>query len=142
MAKEKVQSPSAPAPAALTGERQFKYNKDVDDRLNTFIEKNPETIGSMRELVKQYPERAARSLALHEMFRQEKMARQIERQMPQVQAWVSERPGLKEELEAKIRTTNPLKRMKAFITEAIWTKGRIEFAPPKVTPNVGVSVSA
>ncbi len=143
--KEKNQ-PAVGAPAASTAagtpERQFKYNEAVDARLSKFMEANPDITQSCTQLVKQYPERAIRSLALREMFRQEDMARRIDRQMPQVQQWVKEHPGLEQQIESKIRTTNPLKRMAAFISEAVMAKGRIEFSPPKVTPSVrsGMSV--
>jgi hypothetical protein len=52
---------------------------------------------------------------------------------------VNEHPGLKERIEERIQTKNPIMRAAAFISEAFKAKGRIDFAPP--TNRVGNGVS-
>jgi hypothetical protein len=142
MPKEKVQPAASAAPAANPPGDGFRVNAAIDARLDKFMADNPEMTEHFTKLVKEYPERAIRSLALRSMFKQEDMARQIERQMPQVKQWVAEHPGLEQQIESKIRTTNPISRMAAFITEAIRAKGRIEFSPrPSTEPRIGTGVS-
>jgi hypothetical protein len=79
-------------------------------------------------------------MALSSMFRREALERQVQRQMPQVKEWVKEQPGLEQQIEAKIRTTNPLMRMAAFIKEAVKAKANIDFAPPRNSASTGVSI--
>ena len=143
MPKEKVQ-PAAPTAATANplGDG-FRVNAAIDARLDKFMADNPAITEHYTKLVKENPERAIRSFALRSMFKQEDMTRQIERQMPQVKQWVNEHPGLEQQIESKIRATNPISRMAAFITEAIRAKGRIEFAP-RTSPvtKVGAGISA
>ncbi len=142
MPKEKVQPAASTAPAANPVGDGFRVNAAIDARLDKFMADNPEMTEYYTKLVKENPDRAIRSFALRSMFKQEDMTRQIERQMPQVKQWVSEHPGLEQQIESKIRTTNPISRMAAFITEAIRAKGRIEFAPRTTTaPRVGNGIS-
>lgn len=139
--KEKNQPAVTPsAPSTGVGSPGFRINPDIDARLSQFMADNPEITEHYKNLVKENPERVVRRLALGSMLRREEMARQVERQMPQVRQWVKENPGLEEQIEAKIRTTNPLKRMAAFISEAVRAKARIDFAP-KNAPSTGTGIS-
>ncbi len=141
--KEKTQ----PAVAASAGsvkagspEGGFAVNPEINARLDKFMADNPQITEHYTKLVKENPDRAIRSMALNSMFRREALERQIQRQMPQVQQWVKEQPGLEQQIEAKIRTTNPLMRMAAFIKEAVKAKANIDFAP-STAPRAGTGMS-
>ena len=139
--KEKNQ-PAAPT-AVGTPEAGFSINPEINTRLDKFMAENPQITEHYTKLVKENPDRAIRSMALSSMFRREALERQVQRQMPQVREWVKEQPGLEQQIEAKIRTTNPLMRMAAFIKEAVKAKATIDFAPrtaPATSVGKGMSV--
>ena len=139
--KEKNQ-PAAPT-AVGTPEAGFSINPEINTRLDKFMAENPQITEHYTKLVKESPDRAIRSMALSSMFRREALERQVQRQMPQVREWVKEQPGLEQQIEAKIRTTNPLMRMAAFIKEAVKAKATIDFAPrtaPATSVGKGMSV--
>jgi hypothetical protein len=130
--KEKNQAAAAPAPVpggVGSPEMNFAVNPAINARLDKFMADNPEITAHYTKLVRENPERAIRSMALNSMFRRESLERQVQRQMPQVREWVKEQPGLEQQIEAKIRTTNPLMRMVAFVREAVKAKANIDFAP-------------
>ena len=141
--KEKNQ-PAVATPAASTGvgspDSGFAINPEINARLDKFMADNPKITEHYTNLVKENPDRAIRSMALSSMFRREALERQVQRQMPQVKEWVKEQPGLEQQIEAKIRTTNPLMRMAAFIKEAVKAKANIDFAPPRNSASTGVSI--
>jgi hypothetical protein len=138
--KEKNQ-PVAEAPATTIGLPPLgaRFNPKIDAELTKFMADNPEMTERYTKLVKENPEYAVRTMALRSMFRQQDIARQNERQMPQVEEWVSQQPGLRERIEEKIVTKNPIMRAAAFISEAFKAKGRIDLAPSR--PNVGPGMS-
>jgi hypothetical protein len=139
--KEKNQPAVTPsAPSNSVNPSGFRFNPDIDARLTQFMTENPEIAEHYKNLVKEHPDRVVRRLALGSMLRREEMARQVERQMPQVKQWVAEHPGLEEQISSKIRTTNPLKRMAAFISEAVRAKARIDFGP-KNAPSTSTGMS-
>ena len=139
--KEKNQpTVTSPAPSTGVGSPGFGINPEIDVRLTKYMAENPEITAHYTNLVKEHPDRVIRRLSLGSMLRREERERQIERQMPQVKQWVAEHPGLGEQIEAKIRTTNPLRRMGAFIAEAVRAKARIDFAP-KNAPSTGTGMS-
>jgi hypothetical protein len=86
--KEKNQSaittPSA-SPAVGLPPSGLRYNPRIDAQLTKFMADNPEMTESYTKLVKENPEWAVRTLALRTMFRHQDIARQNERQMPQVE---------------------------------------------------------
>ena len=140
--KEKNQSAIPPVASTGVGSNgdAFRLNPEINARLDKFMADNPAITEHYTRLVKENPERAIRSMALNSMFRREALERQVQRQMPQVQQWVKEQPGLKQQIESKIRTTNPLMRMAAFIKEAVKAKANIDFAP-RTASRVGNGVS-
>jgi hypothetical protein len=141
--KEKNQ-PAVAAPGASTTvgspESGFAINPEINGRLDKFMAENPQITEHYTKLVKENPDRAIRSMALSSMFRREALERQVQRQMPQVREWVKEQPGLEQQIEAKIRTTNPLMRMAVFIKEAVKAKANIDFAP-RTAPSIGKGMS-
>ncbi len=114
-----------------------RVNDEVDLRLDKFMEANPDLVKSYRELVKEDPERTVRKLALNKMFRHEDIMEGITKQMPQVQLWVNQTPGMREIIEEKIRDVNPYYRERAFVSEAKRQKNRLDFK----APSVGVKAS-
>ena len=141
--KEKNQSAvAAPGASTTVGspESGFAINPEINVRLDKFMAENPQITEHYTKLVKESPDRAIRSMALSSMFRREALERQVQRQMPQVREWVKEQPGLEQQIEAKIRTTNPLMRMAVFIKEAVKAKANIDFAP-RTAPSIGKGMS-
>ena len=140
--KEKTQ-PAIAAPAASAGttpRNGFVVNPEIDARLDKFMAENPQITEHFTKLVKENPDRAIRTFALRSMFRHEETAHKNAMQMPQVKQWVDQHPGLEQQIAAKIKTTNPIMRVAAFIKEAVKAKASIDFAPPRTNIGTGVSI--
>jgi len=139
MSKEKIQQ-APPMPGASVRSDSlamgFKFNPQLDARLDKFMADNPEVTEYYTKLVKEHPDRAIRSFALRSMFRQENLALKNALQMPQVKQWVEQYPGLEEQISSRIRTTNPIMRAAAFIREAVGLKRSVD-----MTPRTGTGMS-
>jgi hypothetical protein len=144
MALKEKNQPVVAAPAASAGigapPPGHRFNPDVDARLTKFMADNPLITETYTKLVKEHPDWAVRTLALRTMFKHEDIAKQTARQLPQVEEWVKQQPGLKERIEEKIRTTHPIMRPFVYIREAIKARGKIEFEAPANRAGTGVSV--
>jgi hypothetical protein len=143
MALKEKNQPAANMPATSTSmgpnARGFVVNPEIDARLDKFMADNPQITEHYTKLVKEHPERAIRAFALRSMFKHEEIAHKNALQLPQVKQWVDQHPGLEQQIASKIKTTNPIMRVAAFIREAVRAKGNIEFSPP--APRVGTGIS-
>lgn len=104
---------------------------EINERLNQFIEANPQLAERDQRLVREDPEWAARTLTLHRMFRHEDQMRLVERRKPMVEEWVKETPGMMERIMQRVQKVNPFYREKAFVNEAMRQHSRMHFAPNK-----------
>jgi hypothetical protein len=113
-----------------------RINPEIDKRLSEFMEANQKTTEYYNQLVKENPERAVRTLVLGKMLRHEEQMKLVSKQLPQVEEWVNQQPGLKERIMEKIKNINPMYQEKAFVGEAMRIKGRIDFKPGRQSPGL------
>lgn len=115
---------------------QPRINPELDARLTVYMASNQRTTDYYATLVKENPERAVRSLMLPKMLKHEDQMRLVEKQMPAVEEWVKQQPGMMEKIKERIKNVTPINQAKAFVGEAMKLKSRIDF-----TPRVGVGAS-
>ncbi len=126
--KPKIQPPDLPA-QHQTQTTQFSVNPKIDAEINEFMAANPDLVQSYRTLVSQFPERAVRKLALQQMNKQNRMNKQTQREMPQVQQWIDSRPGMREHLTSIVDDANPRNREAFLVRLAKRFKNNIDFRP-------------
>jgi hypothetical protein len=126
--KNQPSSPVGEAPEEVEG-RSPRINEKVDQKLTAFMEENQKATEYYRKLVREDPERAVRTIMLSKLNKYEDQMRLVEKQMPQVKAWVDQNPGVREKIEARIKDVNPIYKEIAFVNEAVKMRGRIDFSP-------------
>lgn len=128
---KQTQTPAQGQAPVLSEERQQRINPEVDARLTQFMEANSKNTEYYRNLVKENPERAVRSLMLNRMFKHEDRMRLVEKQMPLVKEWVEQTPGMMERIMQRIQKVNPFYKERAFVSEAMRQQSRHYFTAVK-----------
>ncbi len=134
MSKEKIQQTPPPLGAPNRTDSiamGFRFNPQLDAKLDKFMADNPEMTEYFTKLVKEHPERAIRTFAMRSMFRQENQALKNTVQMSQVKEWVDQYPGLEEKITSNIRTKNPITAAASFIRQAMGLKRSVEMTAPR-----------
>lgn len=132
--REKNKTGLEPETPVLSEDRKLRVNPELDARLSSFMAGNQKTTDYYTQLVKENPERAVRALMLGKMLKHEDQMRLVQKQLPKVEEWVKQNPGMMEKIMERIKDVNPFYREKAFVSEAMKAKSRMDF-----TPRVGVS---
>lgn len=131
--KEKPSQQTAPGQAQ---ERQPRINPELDARLTAYMAANQSATDYCTKLVKENPDRAVRTMMLGKMFKHEDQMRLVTKQLPAVEEWVQQQPGLMERIKERIKNVSAINQTKAFVGEAMKAKSRMDF-----TPRVGVGAS-
>lgn len=118
-------------------ERLLQTNDDVDAKLTAFMQANSDTTALYTQLVREHPDHAVRKLMLVKLNKQEEDMRMAKRQLPQVQEWVAQHPGLEERINKRLQNVDPAKRDVAYVRAATEALGRMRFSPTSQSNGIG-----
>lgn len=129
-------------PLRFPEERFNSIDKDVDKRLDTFVEANPRLNAYYSQMVNEHPERAVRSFMLNKMLRLESETRTATRLAPQAKEWLEKQsPEVQQRVHEKIERYSPMYREKAAVRIIGEEKAKLDFNPKQaVAQGVGASV--
>ncbi len=120
---------------------QLRTNPDVEKRLTTYKEANPNDVAYFKRVVNEAPGRAVDMLLLKDMQRHETDMRLIQRQIPQAKAFYDDQSQeVRSRIDQRLNEVHPYYKDKAFVAEVLREMNRNN-RQVLSTPKAGVSMA-
>ena len=113
----------------------------VEAKLSRYMHEHPTETGHYRRMVRESPEDAVKTIMCRKMVQHDELRELAGRLQPLVKEWISQTPGLHEQIMAKIKDVAPLNSSIAYVEEALRAKTSHVVTLPTVRPDTKLSVT-
>lgn len=101
---------------------KFQLHPKVEANLSRYMQEHPTETGHYRRMVREKPEDAVKTIMCRKMVQQDELRKLAGRLQALVKEWISQTPGLHEQIMTKIKNVTPLNTGIAYVDEALRAK--------------------
>jgi hypothetical protein len=113
----------------------------AEAKLSRYMHDNPHEADHYRRMVKENPAHAVKTIMCQKMIQYDELRELAARLQPLVKEWISQTPGLHDQIMEKIKSVSPLNSGVAYVEEALRAKAPLILSPSHERPALRTSIS-
>ncbi len=113
----------------------------AEAKLSRYMQENAKETDHYRRMVKENPAHAVKTIMCQKMVQHDELRELAVRLQPLVKEWISQTPGMHDQIMEKIKNVSPLNSNVAYVEEALRAKAPLVLSPSAARSGVTVFTS-